>query len=74
MKKVMLVAMLSAALLTLSGCSTDKFPRVSIQRTHWKMDNTKLPLPNGYNFNELHLYEIILDDDQPHVRINLVKE
>lgn len=74
MRKIMLIVLLSAALLTLSGCSTDKFPRVSIQRTCWEMDNIYLPLPNGYNFNELDLYEINLDTNQPHVRINLVKE
>ena len=75
MKKILLIIMLGLMIVMLTGCSdiVDYYPRLSIQRTCWRMDDVLFPLPEGYVFNNLKPYEVVLDDN-PRIIVELVRE
>lgn len=54
MKKILLILLLIILTFILCACGNeDKFPRVGIYPTHWKVDSILLPLRNGYQFAEV---------------------
>lgn len=68
------IALLALLVLLLAGCSSfDKWPRVTIERTEYRVDDVQLPLRDGYVFGE-QMYSIQETGEGYDIVIHAVKE
>lgn len=75
MRRTILILLFVVLVLMLPGCSkiSNTWPRVSIEPTGYRFDQTYLPLRNGYVFAE-NFFEIVDTDAGYDIIIHAVKE
>lgn len=73
MKKISAIIIVIITIVLLGGCgNSDKYPRISIEPTSWRIDHILLPLRENYKFAEVP-YTIEETEEGYNIIIHCVK-